>query len=202
MPFQPEHSIYFERLRAFFNNYVSMTSDEFDVLKPYFEVRYFDKKEQIVRLGEVDNYFNIIAKGLVRKYTLAGKKEVTLQLATEGHAIHSEVSFNRRAPSDVIVETIEPSVFLSLTYDNLQAIYNQFPRTERLGRLVTIDMYLKKDLRDYSHFRQNSHERFLNYLQNHQEMVQRVPQKYLASYLHIKPETFSRLKHLVRKNKS
>ena len=179
-----------------------MTSDEFDVLIPYFEVRTFDKKEQIVRLGEVDNYFNIIAKGLVRKYTLAGKKEVTLQLATEGHAIHSEVSFNRRLPSDVIVETIEPSVFLSLTYDNLQAIYNQFPRTERLGRLVTIDMYLKKDLRDYSHFRQNSHERFLNYLQNHQEMVQRVPQKYLASYLHIKPETFSRLKHLVRKNKS
>ena len=60
-----------------------MNSDEFDVLIPYFEVRSFDKKEQIVRLGEVDNYFNIIAKGLVRKYTLAGKKEVTLQLATK-----------------------------------------------------------------------------------------------------------------------
>jgi len=199
---QKEHIIYFERLKAFFNNYVSMPAAEFDLLIPYFEVRSFDKKEQIVKMGEVDNYFNFTAKGLVRKYTLAGKKEVTLQLATEGHAIHSEVSFNRRVPSDVIVETIEPSVFLSLTYDNLQAIYNKFPSTERLGRLVTIDMYLKKDLRDYSHFRQNSRERFLNYIQNHQEMVQRVPQKYLASYLHIKPETFSRLKHLVKNKKS
>jgi CRP-like cAMP-binding protein len=202
MSLPKEHIIYFERLKSFFNNYMNMTSTEFDVLVPYFEVRSFDKKEQVVKLGEIDNYFNFIAKGLVRKYTLAGKKEVTLQLATEGHAIHSEVSFNRRVPSDVIVETIEPSVFLSLTYDNLQAIYNIFPRTERLGRLVTIDMYLKKDLRDYSHFRQNSRERFLNYIENHQEMVQRVPQKYLASYLHIKPETFSRLKHLVRNKKS
>ena len=202
MSLQKEHIIYFERLKAFFNNYMNMPGAEFDVLVPFFEVRSFDKKAQIVKMGEVDNYFNIIAKGLVRKYTLAGKKEVTLQLATEGHAIHSEVSFNRRVPSDVIVETIEPSVFLSLTYDNLQAIYNSFPRTERLGRLVTIDMYLKKDLRDYSHFRQNSRERFLNYIQNHQEMVQRVPQKYLASYLHIKPETFSRLKHLVKNKKS
>ena len=202
MSLQKEHIIYFERLKAFFNNYMNMPGAEFDMLVPFFEVRSFDKKAQIVKMGEVDNYFNIIAKGLVRKYTLAGKKEVTLQLATEGHAIHSEVSFNRRVPSDVIVETIEPSVFLSLTYDHLQEIYNTFPRTERLGRLVTIDMYMKKDLRDYSHFRQNSRERFLHYIQNHQEMVQRVPQKYLASYLHIKPETFSRLKHLVRKKKS
>jgi hypothetical protein len=41
-------------------------------------------------------------------------------------------------------------------------------------------------------------ERFLNFVTKNPELMQRVPQKYLASYLNIKPETFSRFKHLLR----
>jgi hypothetical protein len=41
-------------------------------------------------------------------------------------------------------------------------------------------------------------ERFINFVTKHPELMQRVPQKYLASYLNIKPETFSRFKHMVR----
>jgi hypothetical protein len=43
-------------------------------------------------------------------------------------------------------------------------------------------------------------ERFLNFIMKNPELLQRVPQKYLASYLNIKPETFSRFKHLLRSN--
>jgi hypothetical protein len=43
-------------------------------------------------------------------------------------------------------------------------------------------------------------ERFLNFVMKNPELLQRVPQKHLASYLNIKPETFSRFKHLLKNN--
>jgi hypothetical protein len=77
-------------------------------------------------------------------------------------------------------------------------IYEKFPDTERLGRLIITDMFIKKDFRDLDQLKKTTRERFLEYMQNHPNMLQRVPQKYLASYLNIKPETFSRLKHLLQ----
>ncbi|TAH02712.1 MAG: Crp/Fnr family transcriptional regulator, partial [Sphingobacteriales bacterium] len=134
----------------------------------------------------------------VRKYMVINKKEITIQLATEGHMIHSEISFNTRVPSDCFIDTIEPTVLISMSYDNLQKVYAAFPEFEKLGRLVITDMFIRKDIRDMTQLKNSTRERFITYMKKHPDMLQRVPQKYLASYLNIKPETFSRLKHLLK----
>ncbi|GAC1448792.1 MAG: hypothetical protein NVSMB7_10560 [Chitinophagaceae bacterium] len=189
---------YLETVYAYFRRFIEMSPGEFDLIAPYFEIRKFDKKTKILKIGDVDNYFNIIMKGLARKYLMVKKKEVTVQLSTEGHMIHSEISFNLQQPSDCIIESIEPVTFLSISYGNIQSVYQEFPRTEKLGRLIITEMFIKKDQRDFKQLNKTTRERFLDYLHNHPDMLQRVPQKYLASYLNIKPETFSRLKHLLR----
>jgi CRP-like cAMP-binding protein len=155
----------------------------------------------VLKIDETDGYFNIIMKGLARKYLLVNKKEITIQLSTEGHMIHSEISFNLQKPSDCIIEAIEPVTFLSMSYTNLQMIYEKYPKTEKLGRMIITEMFIKKDQRDFRQLNTTTRERFLDYMHNHPDMLQRVPQKYLASYLNIKPETFSRLKHLLRPKK-
>jgi CRP-like cAMP-binding protein len=189
---------YFEKIHQYLNGFVPLTAEEFEQLMPYFEIREFGKKEQVVNLGEIDKYFNIILKGLVRKFTIVGKKDVTLQLSIEGQMIHSEISFNTQTPSETIVETIEPTTFLSMSYDNLQEVYFQFPKIEKLGRLIITYMFIKKDFRDFSQLKKTTRQRFIDYMKSHPDMLQRVPQKYIASYLNIKPETFSRLKHLMK----
>jgi CRP-like cAMP-binding protein len=156
----------------------------------------------VVQPGEVDHYFNFIAKGAVRKYLVAGKKEVTLQLSTEGHFIHAELSFFTRQPADCYIETIEPTVFFSIHYDDLEAMYDEMPELNKMARLLISQMYVRKEMRDLAFLRLSAKERFLQYMQRHPDMLQRVSQKYLASYLQIKPETFSRLKHLLRQRKS
>ncbi len=196
------YKLYMENLLKYFRRFIDMSQEEFDLIAPYFVIRKFDKKVKMVKIGEVDNHFNIIVKGLVRKYLLVKKKEITLQLSTEGHMIHSEISFNTRQPSDCIIETIEPSIFISISHANIQEIYEKYPKTERLGRLIIAEMFIKKDFRDFDQLNKSTRERFLEYVQNHPDMLQRVPQKYLASYLNIKPETFSRLKHLLRPKKN
>ena len=97
------------------------------------------------------------------------------------------------------METIEPTVFFSITYESLQQLYDLSPKVERLGRIMISDLFIKKDNRYFDQLKKSTRERFLDYIRSHPQMLQRVPQKYIASYLNIKPETFSRLKHLLRK---
>ncbi len=183
----------------FISQYVKISEREFNLFLPFLEMRNFPKREQVLKYGETDNYLNLVVKGVVRKYLLAGKYEKTLQLATEGHLIQSEISFHTRVPSIVIIETIEPTTMVSISYDNVQYALENIPSAEQIGLEIITYMFIKKDARYFSQLNNTTRQRFLNYLDNHPQMLQRVPQKILASYLEIKPETFSRLKHLLYK---
>lgn len=191
---------------AYISNYLQrfmpFSIDDVKGLIQYCQIRKFDKRTEIVREGEVDNYLNMILKGLVRKYVKVKRKEIILQLATEGHVIHSEISFLTRTPSQVIVETLEPTTLVSISFKKMEEALASFPKGERLGRLILSGMYIKKDERRYSLLSKSTRERFLDYLNHNPHMLQRVPQKYLASYLNITSETFSRFKHLIREKSS
>ena len=175
--------------------------EEFDQLTPYFQMRYFDKKTIVLQKGDVEDYLNVVVKGLVRKFIRVRGNEITLQLATEGHMIQSEVSFHTRTPSDVTLEALEPTALICMDYMGVRDALQKIPNAEELGRLIISYMFIKKDARYYSQLKHSTRERFLDYMNDHPHMLQRVPQKILASYLNIKPETFSRLKHLVRPTK-
>jgi len=193
------HKTALERLHHYLSGYSPLTKPEFMLLLPFIEIREFDKKVKVIREGETERYLNIVARGLARKYLpLRNNDDVTIQLATEGHIIHSELSFHNRLPSRSVVETIEPTVFFSISYDSLQELYEKFPGFERMGRLLISELFVKKDRRYFDQLNKSTRERFLDYVSTHPQMMQRVPQKYLASFLNIKPETFSRLKHLIK----
>lgn len=178
-----------------------LTHEELLGLLQYCEFRKFDKKTVIVQEGEIDDYLNMVVKGLVMKYVRVKKCNIILQLATEGHVIHSEISFLTRTPSPVVIQTLEPTILVSIRFDKMEEALDKYPQGERLGRLILTGMYVKKDEHRYKRLSKPMQQRFLDYLNHHPHMLQRVPQKYLASYLNIKPETFSRLKHLVKLKK-
>jgi CRP-like cAMP-binding protein len=188
-----------EYAHRYLQRFMTITIDELKMLLSYCEIRQVEKRTILVKEGEVDNYLNMVVKGLIMKYVRVKKNDMILQLATEGHVIHSEISFLTRTPSLVFVETLEPTIMVSLTYDKMEEALDKFPQGERLGRLILTGMYVKKEESRYYRLLKSPRERFLDYLNAHPHMLQRVPQKYLASYLNIKPETFSRMKHLVAK---
>jgi CRP-like cAMP-binding protein len=190
---------YFEHTFVYLKRFMDLSRSDFDLIMPLLELRTYDKKTYVVQEGEVDNYLNIVLKGLVRKYVVAPRGEITIQLATEGHLIQSEISFHKRIPSDVILETLENTVLVSVHHNNITWAVEHLPGAEELGRSIVTQMFIKKDNRYMEQLNISTRERFLQYMNNHPHMLQRVPQKILASYLNIKPETFSRLKHLLRK---
>lgn len=188
-----------EYAHRYLQRFMIISIDDLKELLSYCEIRQVEKRTILVKEGEIDNYLNMVVKGLVMKYIRVKKSDMILQLATEGHVIDSEISFLTRTPSLVFVETLEPTIMVSLTYDKMEEALDKFPQGDRLGRLIVSGMYVKKEESRYYRLLRSPRERFLDYINSHPHMLQRVPQKYLASYLNIKPETFSRMKHLVAK---
>lgn len=183
----------------YLQKFIELSSDEFErYIKPFVVIRKFDKKSVVTKAGEVEDYFNFVLKGLVRKYYKKEKEEVSIQIATEGHIIHVQESFHSRTPSEYFVETIEPTVLASISYNDLETIYSSNSKMERLGRLVITNTMLLRDKWQIQLIKLTPRERFLQFVRRNPALLQRVPQKYLASYLNIQPETFSRFKHLLK----
>lgn len=186
----------------YLNKFIPLSQQEFENhIQPFIRLRRFGKKEIVTQIGEVEEYLNFIISGMVRKYYVKDADEVNTQISYEGHIIHAQESFHSRQPSEYFVETIEPSTFVSITYDDLEAIYAQDVRFERLGRLVITYTMVQKDRWQMHMTKLTPRERFLEFVERHPDLLQRVPQKHLASFLNIQPETFSRFKHLVRAKK-
>jgi CRP-like cAMP-binding protein len=183
----------------FLRKFIPLSEDEYDTLiVPCVIKRRFEKKSIITYAGEIENYMNFIDKGLLRKYYKKENEEINTQISHEGHIIHAQESFHSRTPSEYTIETIEPVELTSITYECLEKIYSSSEKMQQLGRLVITATMVLKDKWQSQLVKLSPRERFINFVTKHPELMQRVPQKYLASYLNIKPETFSRFKHMVR----
>jgi CRP-like cAMP-binding protein len=190
-----------ENLRKNLSVYATFTDEEVASISKWVEIRNFEKKYQFVKIGEMDSYYNYIVKGLVRKFFLRGKEEVITQIAKENDIVTATVTYEVDIPSTYILETLEPTIFASVKKTKLVELFNESHKMEHLGRLIITSMYQQKENWEYDRMRLNTRERFVQFINNNSELLQRVPQKYLASYLNIQPETFSRMKHLLQKRK-
>jgi CRP-like cAMP-binding protein len=185
----------------YLQKFIPFTEDEYrKEILPIIHHRTFDKKEQLTVAGEVENYFNFIIEGLIRKYYKKGHHEINTQISMEGQMILSQESFHSRLPSEYAVEAIEVSKVVSIHHDDLEKLYSSSHRMERLGRLIVTYSMVIKDRWQMQLVKMTPRERFLNFVTRNPLMMQRVPQKFLASYLNIKPETFSRFKHLLKEH--
>jgi CRP-like cAMP-binding protein len=185
-------------LYDYMQQFAVLSQTEFEQISGLLDVRHCKKKEILTQAGAVEHYLYMVKKGMVRKYFFKKQYEMVTQLAKEGDIVCSSVSFLSQQPSEYIVETLEPSTLYALSYDNLQKLYGWGPKMERLGRLITLDWLLQKDIWDLDRVKQDPRERFKRFMSENSDLIQRVPQKYLASYLNMKPETFSRYKHLLK----
>ncbi len=183
----------------YLNRFIALTDAEFSThLLPVCKVKRYGKKEILTRAGEIENNFNYVARGLIRKYYKKGHHQINTQISGEGHLILSQESFHSRQPSEYFVETIEPSTVVSITYNDIENVYASSHRLERLARLLITYAMVIKDKWQMQLVKMTPRERFLRFVEKNPGLMNRVPQKLLASYLNIKPETFSRYKHLLK----
>jgi len=190
-----------EYVRQFISQHIELTEEEFQTLASKLHPVSFDKKTKLVDIGEVSTIFYFVLKGLTRRYFYRGKQEVITHLIKEGGMMGSVVSFLTGEPSRYILETIEPVTALAISKQDLEELFLTDKKWEKFGRKIITAFFLQVEYHNLDNIRYSTRERFLNFMKQNPDLVLRVPQKYLASYLEIQPETFSRLKHLMVKVK-
>ena len=152
------------------------------------------KKQLVLKEGQVAHKMYFIEKGCVRGYYLKEGQEVNSWFMKEGDFVISIVSFYTKLPSEEIIETLEESLLWSISRQNLERLYLQYPAFNLVGRLLTEKYYVLSEQRTQSLRKETADERYRNLLAAFPDISNRVPLKYIASYLGISPETLSRLR--------
>ncbi len=159
------------------------------------EVVFFRKKSIILELGRVCRHCYFGMTGLVRGYYVPDSGEdITSWFMKEGDIIISVQSFFRQVPSREVLEALEDTVCISLEYGRLKALYRQYPVFNNIGRELTEEYYIQMETRAISLRMDDAKVRYDRLLEQHPDIVNRVPLQYIASYLGIDAATLSRVR--------
>ncbi len=189
-------------LSVFVNRFMPLTGDDLSLLKQKTQFKQFPKKYILIKEGETERCLYFITKGLVHQYFHKGKDTITTDLVSEGTITGSVASFLSGKPSHYFLETIEPTAVISITRDNLEVLYQTDKKWQRFGRILITHFLLQQELHILDNIRYDIRERMVHFAEAFPELLKRVPQRRLASYLNIKPETFTRLKPLITNRKA
>lgn len=152
-------------------------------------------KTTLLRAGETARHAYYIQKGCIRLWFNDNGKDITFQFFFEGQGVSSIESFRTGRPSLFNLETLEPCSLLTISKADFQLLMEQAPGFKEL-----IEESLYKRLEHYfalflSRIRDTPRQRYLRLLGEHPEIIQRVPQHYIASYLGITPVSLSRIRN-------
>ncbi|MDP4285330.1 MAG: Crp/Fnr family transcriptional regulator [Bacteroidota bacterium] len=173
----------------------NFSGEEKKNLKKYFKIRTFKKKEKILNKGEVEMYFNFVYKGLIRQYYIdENGNEVNTRFADAGDIICSEFSYFSGTPSGYISEAVENSTLLSITVEDMDYIQSQGMNFLRFGKLLMARVFFLKEERERKFLSNDAKKKVELFYRLRPKMALRLSQINIASYLNLKPETFSKLK--------
>lgn len=185
----------------FISKYVTLTEDEKNAIVSLDIFHSVKKGTILLREGQKskDSYF--VLKGCIRTYYVLDGDEKTTAFYTELEALTPNCVISKN-PSEYYVSCVEDAMLLVSNTDMEAEINSKFPKFETMCRMFAEELLAKQRI-DFDEFKTSSPEqRYLNLLHKRPDLIQRVPQHQLASYLGIKPQSLSRLRARILEKKS
>ncbi|HRE67372.1 MAG TPA: cyclic nucleotide-binding domain-containing protein [Cyclobacteriaceae bacterium] len=185
----------------FIAKYISLTEDEKNVLLSLDLFHPVKKGTILLKKGQKSRESYFVLKGCIRVYYIKDGEEKTTAFYTELDALTPHCVVNN-TPSDYFISCVEDSILLISNADMTVEINSKFPKFDIMCRMLSEELLAKQRI-DFDEFKTSSPEqRYLNLLQKRPDLIQRVPQHQLASYLGIKPQSLSRLRaRIIEKDK-
>ena len=184
----------------FISKYVTLTDDEKNAILALDIFHSVKKGTTLLKEGQKsnDNYF--VLKGCLRKYYMIDGEEKTTAFFTEMEALTPHCVMTK-TPSEYYISCVEDAILLISTSDMEAEINSKFPKFELMCRILSEERLGKQQI-DFDEFKTSSPEqRYLNLLESRPDLIQRVPQHQLASFLGIKPQSLSRLRARILEKK-
>lgn len=189
----------FDVLRAYLAARAVLTAQEFEVVGAAFTPLSLQSGEYLQRAGEVARHAVFVAQGCLRSYVIdADGKEHVVQFAPEEWWLADANSLRNQTPSQYFIDAIEASDVLLVDGPGHDALVERVPGYAAAFRVGLQRHIAAKDERIVRSLSATAEERYLDFLRMYPSIASRVPQRMLASYLGVSPETVSR----IRKNRS
>ncbi len=154
----------------------------------------FRKGKMILKAGEMCNYIYFINKGAVRGFIREGQKDITTWITVEGELVTSIYSLDLKAPATENMQAVEDCEMFSLSYTDLHNLYQRFPEFNVLIRKLLQQYYRDAEGRAFIARLTNAENKYKHFLLKSDHLANRIPLKYIASYLGMTLETLSRVR--------
>ena len=185
----------------FISKYISLAEEEKNALLSLNLFHSVKKGTVLLKEGQKTQDSFFVLKGCIRVYYIIDGEEKTTAFYTELEALTPPCVINK-APSEYFVSCVEDSILTVSNSDMGVEMNSKFPKFDIMCRMLSEELLAKQRI-DFDEFKTTSPEqRYLNLLQKRPDLIQRVPQHQIASYLGIKPQSLSRLRARILEKKS
>ncbi|MEX2593667.1 MAG: Crp/Fnr family transcriptional regulator [Anditalea sp.] len=181
-------------LLSFLSKIPLLTNEEVKALAENIPVRFFKKGTVLVNEGDICNKCYFVLKGCLRQYIFINGVDKSTQFYTEEQAAVFFSSIANQSKSESHLSCVEDSILIVGEPNSETEMYKKFPKLEQITRMMMAQDFGKiQDALSYF-IASSPEERYLNLLKTKPDLLQRVPQHQLASYIGVSPESLSRIR--------
>lgn len=178
------------------NKIVSLTETETSLLFSKLETVAVKAKTIILQPGDISRHSYFVNQGVLRSFTISDNiTEHVMHFACEGWWIGDMYSLLTQKPGNLFIEVLEDAELLLLSKENQEILYEAIPKLERFFRILTENSLVAHQERLMDNLSLTAVARFEKFCQKYPDLIHRVPQKHIASFIGVTPEFFSKLKN-------
>jgi CRP-like cAMP-binding protein len=177
------------------SKHISLTEKEEQLFLSKIEVQHFKAKTILHNAGEICKHSYFVNSGLLRSFNINDNiVEHVLHFACEGWWIGDMYSLLSQKPGNLFIEVLEDSEVVLLSKENQEQLYFEIPKLERFFRILTENSLVAHQERLMDNLSLSAEDRFDKFCKKYPTLIQKVPQKQIASYIGVTPEFFSKMK--------
>lgn len=176
------------------NHFHPQSPQVIDYFREHIRLFTFQRGQLMLTSGDVCEHIYFIRRGAVRGLVMEGDRDITTWITTENELVTSISGLDLQLPAMENMEAIENTIALGITTVAMQQLYDQHPEFNITGRKLLQQYYRDAERRALIARLTNAEHKYNFFLQQYPHLSNRIPLKYIASYLGITVETLSRVR--------
>lgn len=185
-----------EQIKAYLDQIATISNADWDFFISKLKRKTITKKTVFLKINTIENHISFIESGVVRLFIPKENpdKEITFGFSFKNQFISAYDSFLTQTPSAYQLQALTDTTMLSITYADLQLVYNNTQIGNLIGRLTAERLFLLKSKREQNLLNLTAEERYIKLFKERPELLRIIPLKYISSYIGVTAQALSRIR--------
>jgi CRP-like cAMP-binding protein len=185
-----------QQIKEYLDKIADISNADWQFFTSKLQRRTFDKKTIFLKVNTIENYISFIEAGVVRLFIPKEdpEKEITFGFSFKNQFVSAYDSFLTRRPSVYQLQALTKTTLLSISYTDLQDVYQTTQIGNLIGRITAERLFLIKSKREQNLLNLSAEERYIKLFKERPELLKVIPLKYISSYIGVTAQALSRIR--------